>query len=99
LIFYGPAVDPKIENQTTGEFIEFTLTLVAGDTLTIDTEAKTVIFYDASGPTEFNGNQYLNLDSTFWYLPVGDNDVRFTTGDSSTSARCQVSYKERYVSI
>jgi len=99
LTFYGPADDPKIENQTTGEYIEFTLALDTGDTLTIDTEAKTVVYYDASGPTTTNGNQYLVLASSFWYLMVGDNDVQFTTGDSSTSARCSVAYKERYVSI
>ncbi len=99
LTFYGPAVDPKIENQTTGEYIEFDLTLVAGDTLTIDTEAKTVSFFDASVPSTTNGNQYLVLASSFWYLDIGVNAVRFTTGDSSTSARCEVAFKERYVSI
>jgi phage-related protein len=99
VIFYGPAEDPKIENQTTGEYILFALTLVAGDTLTIDTGAKTISFFDSTGPATLNGNQYLDLLSTFWQLQVGSNLVRFTTTDSSTSARCQIGYKEQYVSI
>lgn len=45
LRLYGPCTNPKIENQTTGEKMEFTanggLTLLAGEFVEIDTRAKT----------------------------------------------------------
>jgi phage-related protein len=97
--FYGPATDPKIENQTTGEYIQINKVFASDESMIIDTSFgnKTVRLFD--GGVESNGIQYLDLASTFWSLAVGDNQVRFTDDTSSTSARAEVRWRYRYVGV
>lgn len=97
ITFYGPATNPKVENQTTGEYIKLNKTLIAGDVVEINTAfgEKTVTI--TNGVTVTNGMAYLDLASTFWSLAQGDNLVRFTDDASTTTARCQLTYKNRYL--
>ncbi len=99
IVFYGPASNPKIENQTTGQYIKINKVLLAGDVLTIDTAygVKTVTL--TTGGVTSNAIQYLDLASEFWSLNVGQNAVRFTDDSSSTSARCGIFWRSRYLGV
>lgn len=74
--FYGPADSPIIENKTTGEFIRIKKRLEEGQTLKIDTAdgVKSIIYVDVEG-TETNVFNWIDLDSTFFKLEIGENDI------------------------
>lgn len=99
ITFYGPATKPKIENQTTGEYILIDKTFTSSESMVIDTSFgnKTVKIYTSG--VESNGMQYLNITSTFWQLSRGTNLVRFTDDSSSTTARAMVEWRERYAGV
>jgi len=99
IIFNGPAINPIITNETTGEFIKVTQTLLEGECLTIATGFgnKSVIFNDGSTDTNAFGN--IDLDSTFWQLQVGDNEVVYSADTGIDTASVNISYTQRYVGV
>ena len=98
--FNGPAVNPKIENLTTGEFIEVSQTLLENEKLLISTEFgnKTVTLVD-SNENETNGFHYLNLNSNFWSLEVGENLISYSADEGEEDAVVNVKWKERFVGV
>jgi hypothetical protein len=81
LTVYGPIVNPRVINGSTGEQIALTYSLGAGENIAIDTGRRTI---------QLNGNvnRYSALDfpnSTWWQLRPGANTVRLE-GSSFTSA-------------
>lgn len=87
----GPCVDPYVTNVTTGEFVGFDLELLAGDEIIIDV---------ASSIVELNGAsaiQYLDVDSVFWKLIPGDNQVALTATTGQTTATCGITWKDPYI--
>lgn len=98
--FFGPAVNPKIINNTTGEFIKIRQTLEEGEKMVIDTAdgVKSVFFIDAEG----NGRNVFNWidpDSVFFKLVVGDNDIEYTADNDVQGAIVNISYSKQYVGV
>jgi len=93
--FHGPATNPRIENKTTGEFIKVNQVLTPEDILVITTEFgnKRV---EINGENVFN---WIDLDSTFWGLEVGDNVIEYTSDDEVEDATVKVIYKNRYLGV
>lgn len=93
---FGPATNPKITLQETGEFIRIKDTLTADDIVTITTEF-------GNKRVEKNGENAFNIldlpDSTFFNLQVGDNVIEFTTEDIANNAKVKISYRNRYLGI
>jgi hypothetical protein len=93
---YGSCVNPRIENETTNEFIAFKdLTMNANDTLVIDTTfgQKKV---ELNGVNVFNK---LDFSSTFFNLKIGENSIDFTDESGSTTATILFIYKNLYITI
>ena len=92
----GACVNPRIENETTGEFIAFkNLTMVANDVLVIDTTF-------GQKKVELNGvNVFNKLDfaSTFFNLQIGENSIDFSDETGSTTTTIHFIYKNLYVTI
>ena len=92
----GACVNPRIENETTGEFIAFkNLTMTANDVLVIDTTF-------GQKKVELNGENIFNkLDfaSTFFNLQIGDNSIDFTDETGSTNTTIHFFYKNLYITI
>ena len=97
--FFGAVEDPKITNDTTGEFIQVIGTVGTGQKLVINTEDgnKSVVLV-----TETNEqiNQYskITLDSTFWKLQQGENQISFevTSGDNPI---VEIRYSQKWVGV
>lgn len=88
----GPLTGPVITNVTTGEQLSFDPAFVvpAGQTLTINTDAKTVVL------TGINRRDTLFAANWFRLLP-GTTAIRFTSASGSDpAARLTVSYREAY---
>ena len=90
----GPGTNPVLTNVTTGKAITTTITLTAGQILTIDTLAKTVKREDGS-------NQFstLSFSSVLWTLVQGQNALTLAMGGAGAGSQINVSYKQRWNSL
>jgi hypothetical protein len=92
----GACVNPRIDNVTTGEFIQFKdLTMQATDELLIDTTfgQKKV---ELNGVNVFNK---LDFSSTFFNLIIGENEIEFKDDSGSTDATIHFIYRNLFVTI
>lgn len=95
----GPGSEPVIENEITEKKIELdSLTLAAGDYVTIDMENATVTWYDASAGTTTSIIEKLSNDSEFWPLARGENVIHVTMTDA-VAGSIILSYYLRYLSL
>lgn len=101
----GPITNPVVQNETTGEVLDFTGTAVGlGDTYTIDTRygAKTVT--NAAGDNKLAELLDTSDLSTFHIaarteVPGGLNDLRVTGSGATASTQAYIAYVTRYVGI
>ena len=96
--FRGIAVNPKITNLETGEFIRVNRTIEQGYKLIIDTSfgQKRVEIVAPDGTTS-NAFHYIDLDSTFFSLDLGETRFGFITEGGNPEV--YVTYKHRYLSV
>lgn len=96
--FRGASVNPKITNVTTGEFIKVNRTIPPGYKLVLDTSFgnKRVEIVAPDGVVE-NAFHYIDLESTFFSLEVGETKFGFITEGGNPEV--YVEYKHRYLSV
>lgn len=96
--FSGEAVNPKITNLTTGEFIKVNRSIPDGYKLIIDTSFgnKRVDIVAPDG-VKTNAFHYIDLDSTFFQLDVGENKLTFITEGGQPDV--YVEYRNRYLGV
>jgi len=98
ITFYGPATNPVIYNNTTGEQIKCNISLNTGDVLIINTKFGSKSVYKiASSGVITNQSQTLDASSTFWQLNIGNNSVSFSDDLFLSLEYCTVSWFNRYV--
>lgn len=97
--FKGPAVNPSIKNNTTGEFIKVIRTLTSDDILFINTEFGNKTVEIETNGVKTNAFNYIDLDSTFFSLRIGDNLIEYTTENSLNPQSVEIRYKNRYIGI
>lgn len=96
--FRGPVTNPKITNLTTGEFIKVNRAIPAGYKLILDTSFgnKRVEIVAPDGVVQ-NAFHYIDLESTFFSLDVGENRFGFITDGGNPEV--YVEYKNRFLSV
>lgn len=96
--FRGPVENPQITNITTGEFIRVNREIPTGYKLFLDTSFgnKQVEIESPNGVKE-NAFHYIDLQSTFFHLNVGENRIAFIT--DSGNPEVYVKFKQRYLSV
>lgn len=99
IYFKGPAVNPSIVSQATGEFIKVNRELTSDDTLIINTEFGNKTVEIERHGIRTNAFNYIDLDSTFFNLQVGDNLIEYTTENDLTPQSVEIRYKNRYVGV
>lgn len=109
IILTGAIQNPTItraytlpNGSTVSEALGFTLTMDAGDVLTINTgfNNKTITLWDNSESAYVsNPFQYLNADPVFWQLVPGDNTVTLTDVSIDTATAMTVEYTDRLTAI
>lgn len=98
--YKGPALNPIITNETTGEFIKVNYDLSENDVLVINTAfgQKRVEVMNSDG-SRTNVFHWIDLDSTFFQLDIGQNILRYDSdreGDRSV-ATVTVYWYNRYI--
>ncbi len=98
--FNGPAVNPRVDNLTTGEYIRVQRELLSGQKLVISTAFgnKRVTLVDVDG-SESNAMHYIDLNSTFWQLKPGDNEVKYNADSGTDEATVLIKWRNRYVGV
>ncbi|MCM3783666.1 phage tail family protein [Neobacillus mesonae] len=98
--FFGPALNPKIVNNTTGEYIRVRQQLQEGERMMIDTSDnnKSVYFVDSNG-VERNVFNWIDLNSTFFKLEIGENEIEYTADDDIQGAVVNISYDKLYTAV
>lgn len=96
----GTVTNPKILNVDTGEYIKFNnLSLIAGDVLTISTYyGKKTITLTQSGTTS-DGFRYLDVDSTYIQLSLGDNLFRYEADSNAESLEVSIYHNNKYLGV
>lgn len=96
--FRGEAVNPMITKVSTGEFIRIKRTIPAEHSLVITTgfNEKAVRIIDPYG-VELNAMGYIDLDSTFFSLDVGENNLKFIT--SGGNPEVFIEYRNLYLGV
>lgn len=95
ILIRGKATNPKIINKSTGEFIKVNRELQEDDMLKITTGFgdKRV---EQNGVSVFN---YIDLESTFFNLRMGDNLIEMLTEDINDLASIKISYQHKYIGV
>lgn len=89
----GPITNPIIENSTVDRYIELTVTLGSGETVTIDMRNRTIL----KGSQSIIGDK--SGGSKFWYLESGSNTIRFLTSNTGDTGNIQIGYRDSYLGI
>lgn len=98
--FFGPAVNPVVTNETTGEFIKVNQTLLEGEYMRVDTTPgrKKVVFIEPDG-TERNVFNWIDLESTLFQLIEGDNYLSYSADSDIQGAVVNFYYQQQYNSV
>lgn len=99
--FPGPAYYPQVINNTTGEFIKVRTSLGPYDVLYIDTTfGKKSVEISREGGERENAFDLIDLDSVFFELGIGDNDIEFKCDDADTVPQAvKINYRNRYLGV
>jgi len=89
-VIHGPATNPIVRNNTTGEQVQFNLVLAAGDTLTIDMRLHSVLL---NGTASRRGT-VLGVPQWFGLQP-GNNEIQFSA-TTSAAGTLDVRYKSAW---
>lgn len=98
IIFKGPAVNPKIMCRSC-EFIKVDRELTADDILYITTEfGNKKVEIERNGVRQ-NAFHYIDLDSTFFQLKVGDNMIEYSTDNDLDPQSVEIRYRNKYLGV
>lgn len=100
IIFTGPAVYPKVTNQTTGEFVAVQKELLEDETLYINTAYGEKSIEIEKNGVRRNGYNYIDQNSFLSFnLAVGDNILEYSNGRTDLTNAVEVRYRRRYLGI
>lgn len=100
IIFRGPAEKPRIDNLTTGEHVAVNSTLLAGETLYINTKTGSESVEIERNGVRVNAYNYINLNSALdLNLAVGDNVLKYSSTRSDLVNEVEVRYRQRYLGV
>lgn len=91
LNFSGPVVNPKLFNNTTGEYLGFGITLTSDDILTVNTRTGTVVIN--SGADRLYTRDLASSPIMSFNLAPGNNEFHMTAASWSTGAGVEIIYR------
>jgi hypothetical protein len=91
--FDGPSTDPSL-SLTGGDAIELRMSLATSDSVTVDTDAGTVLLNGAG-----NVSGKLTRVSRFFRLPPGSQELRYAALDPTATSKATVTYRPAYTSL
>lgn len=101
IVFKGPATNPEVANNTTGEYFKLNYTLAEGESMVVDTTFgnKTIDIIKPDGTVVDGFNEIDFLNSTFWQLVPGENEIEYTAESGRDNAVVSITWRNRYIGI
>lgn len=98
VIATGEVQNPRITKKSTEEYVQVNVTLTDGQKLIVSTDddEMTVLMVDENG-TESNVFSYLDIESSSFYLDVGDNLLDFTPHTDNVQAT--IHFRKNYAGV
>lgn len=97
--YQGPALNPCITNETTGEFIKVNMQIGEKEKLIINTaEGKETVNLVTPHETKDVYNN-IDLDSTFFKLIIGENLIKYSSDAEGSKDRVSIAYSNKYVGV
>lgn len=98
LVVFGPGDNPVIDNDTTGKKWSCTQTMDADDTITVNMQAGTVMFWDNSAGTSTSIIDTMDATAEFWPLIKGENTIHLEL-ENVVNMSALVTYYLYYLTI
>ena len=95
----GTVSNPQILNINTGEYIQVNATLTAGETVIVNTEYGNKGAVMQSGGEEVDYFRYIDVDSTFMQLAIGDNVFRYDASAGLDALEVTIYYSPKYLGV
>lgn len=89
--FTGPIEQPRLINSTLNQALAFDIDLLAGQTLTVDTDKGTVLLNGTTDRLYTRSN--LSVPVEYWKLDPGYNNVTLTAAVIGTGAQARVTWR------
>jgi tail protein len=90
IVFTGPLVAPTLEHTAQAKILSFTGTLAAGETLVVDSSARTVMLNGTA-----SRYSWLTIASQWFTLQPGSNGLKFS--GASGAGTMQISYRNAWL--
>jgi phage-related protein len=87
----GSAVNPRVNDLTSGLFLQFNCTLSSSDTLVANTDYRTVTINNV------NRRAVLDNNSTWFAAPPGTSTYSFIATSTDGNTSCIVTYRNAYI--
>lgn len=95
----GAVKNPSLLNINTQEYIKVNRTMVAGERITVSTGYNNKKIVSELDGITTNIMNYLDLNSTFLQLEVGDNLFRYDADDNLSQLEVNIRYTQRYLGV
>lgn len=95
----GAVVNPSLFNTETREYIKVNFTMQGGDVITVDTSYGNKGITLLRGGVETNIYRYMDVDSTFLQLDIGDNIFRYDADSGLTNLEVTVNFSQKYLGV
>jgi hypothetical protein len=95
----GSLSNPELLNVDTGEYIKINADMIAGDEIHVFTHFAGKHVTKISGTTEINAFSLLDVGSTFLQLAIGNNTLRYDSGDNIDLLEVSIFYRPQYLGV
>lgn len=95
----GSLTNPQLLNINTREFIKINTEMIAGDVITVDTSYGNKSVTLTRNGVDSNIYRYLDTDSTFMQMDVGDNVFRYAADTGETNLEAVIFFTQKYLGV
>ena len=95
----GAVTNPQLFNINTREYMKLNFNMLGGDVITIDTSYGNKSIMLQRNGQESNIYRYMDVDSTFMQLDIGDNLFRYDADSGLSNLEVTVYYAQKYLGV
>jgi hypothetical protein len=97
LVITGPCDTPIVQNVTQGKSLKFNLVLSAGDTLTVDTDAKSILLLVSGSSIPASRRATLDASSRWFDLSPGTSTITYMANAYQAASTLAVSFRSAWL--
>ena len=97
LVITGPCDTPIVQNVTQNKKVSFNLTLAAGDTLTVDTDAKSVLLLVSGSTIPASRRSALGAGSQWFDLAPGASTITYQANTYQAASSLTIQFRSAWL--